>query len=188
MLIVLLAYGPATANVADSISAETLAAVREHRTGTLSRLVIHQEPRAIPEHELRDAEDNPVSLVDHRGKILIVNFWATWCVPCRKEMPALDRLHATLGGESFAVLAINIDRNGLEKSRAFYDEHQIRSLAIHVDPGGKFAAATRVLGLPATLLVDPAGNEIGRLTGEAEWDAPEAIKFFETLLELTATQ
>lgn len=184
----LLTSGLTSARATASTPPEVLVELDELRTGTLSRLVIHPEPRPIPEHELRDEDDKPTSLGDYRGKVLVVNFWATWCVPCRKEMPALDRLHSALGGESFAVLAINIDRNGLEKSRAFYDEHQIEALAIHVDPGGKFAAATRVLGLPATLLVDAAGNEIGRLTGEAEWDAPEVIEFFVTLLAHTATQ
>lgn len=165
---------PALAGTPD---AAQLDRVRETRPSALRHLVIHREAKAIPAHTLHDSTEAATGLDAFGGKLLVVNFWATWCVPCRKEMPALDRLEAALGGDDFAVIAINLDRNGQEKAREFYAEFRLENLAVYTDPRGRFARAAGALGLPATLLVEPGGAEIGRLVGEAAWDAPAVISW-----------
>ena len=104
--------------------------------------------------------------------MVLLNVWATWCAPCREEMPTLDRLQAQLGGDDFHVLPLSIDRAGLGPVQRFYDEIGIRHL------GQSFA----VIGLPTTLLIDRQGRERGRLTGPAEWDSAEAIEQFQTII------
>ncbi len=149
----------------------------------LRHLVIHDSAKPVPAHVLTDGAGDGTDLDALAGRLRVVNFWASWCTPCRKEMPALDRLEAELGGDRFAVVAVSLDREGAGKARGFYEEAGIQHLAIWVDPGQKFAAAAGVLGLPATLVVDRTGSEIARLTGPAEWDTPEVIEFFRQLTE-----
>ena len=164
-----------------SATTETLQEVRDMRLGTVRRLLVHLVGSNVPDHVLIRENGEETSLKDYRGKVLLVNFWATWCPPCRKEMPSLDRLQAELGGEHFEVIAINLDRHGIAMAREFYDEIGIEQLAIHVDPNARFASALRALGLPTSIIVDRDGNEIGRLVGDAEWDAPEALNIFRRL-------
>jgi thiol-disulfide isomerase/thioredoxin len=124
-----------------------------------------------------DAEGRTRSVADFKGKVVLLNVWATWCVPCRTEMPALDRLQASLGGDGFQVVPVSIDRGGLETIRKFYSDIGIRNLAMYVDSSGQVLRQVIAFGLPTTLLIDGAGQEIGRVIGPAEWDAPETIKF-----------
>ena len=105
----------------------------------------------------------------------MLNLWATWCPPCREEMPALDRLQAQLGGKDFEVLALSIDQNGTDKVRGFFDEIGIKSLQIHIDPSARAGFTLAVPGFPTTLLIDRSGREIGRHTGIAKWDSPEIV-------------
>src|SRR5205807_2579664 len=109
-----------------------------------------------------------------------LNLWATWCIPCRKEMPALDALQARLGGPNFEVLAINIDTPASAKPRAWLKEAAIARLAYYADPSAKvfqeLKLAGKVFGLPTTVLVDPAGCEIGTMAGPAEWASEDGIK------------
>jgi thiol-disulfide isomerase/thioredoxin len=114
-------------------------------------------------------------LAEFQGKGLLLNLWATWCVPCRQEMPALDRLQAHLGGPAFEVVALSIDHAGLPAVAAFYQELGLRTLAVYVDPSGSAGRYLGVPGIPATLLVDALGREIGRAFGAKAWDAPEVI-------------
>jgi thiol-disulfide isomerase/thioredoxin len=140
-------------------------------------LVLLDKPNPVAEITFNDAEGHVRSLADFTGKVVLLNVWATWCVPCRTEMPALDRLQANLSGADFEVVPVSIDRGGLEVIRKFYNEIGIRNLAMFVDPSGQVLRQVRALGLPTTLLVDRAGREIGRVTGPAEWDAPEIAEF-----------
>src|SRR3546814_2020452 len=112
---------------------------------------------------------------DLRGKIVLLNIWATWCGPCREEMPTLDRLQARLGGPAFEVVALSIDRAGIGVVSEFYAEISVQHLAKHIDESGKAADELNALGLHTTLLIDPEGREIGRHVGPAAWDAPETI-------------
>jgi thiol-disulfide isomerase/thioredoxin len=119
-----------------------------------------------------------LSLADFAGKTVLLNFWATWCVPCRTEMPALDRLEAAMGGDRFQVVAINLDLNDATRARAFLDNIGVKQLAFYSDPTmGIFAGLKRrglAFGLPTTLLVDGKGCRIGVMEGPAAWDSEDA--------------
>lgn len=135
--------------------------------GPFSRL---SEPRELSELQFLDGAGRVRSLVDFRGKVLLLNVWATWCAPCREEMPALDRLQAALGGSEIEVLALSIDQQGADAVRRFYNEIGIKSLRLYVDPSGRAASVLGAIGVPVTLLVDAGGREIGRHAGPARWD------------------
>lgn len=140
---------------------------------------LHDTPRAVPELRFDDGNGKPLTLANFRGKLVLLNIWATWCGPCREEMPTLDRLQARLGGPDFEVVALSIDRAGIGVVTAFYDEIGIKHLARYIDGSGKAAGQLAAVGLPTTLLIDREGREIGRHVGPAEWDAPAMVTFFE---------
>jgi thiol-disulfide isomerase/thioredoxin len=124
-----------------------------------------------------------MSLADLRGKVVLLNIWATWCAPCRREMPTLDRLQAEIGGPDFEVVALSIDRKGLPVVKEFYEELGLQEVGIYVDPSGKASRELSALGVPTTLLIDREGNELGRLAGPAEWDSPEMVSFIRGYIE-----
>ena len=131
--------------------------------------------KAIPELVFEDGAGRTRSLADFRGKLVVLNLWATWCAPCREEMPALDRLQAQLGGPRFEVLALSVDQQGATLARKFFTEVGVRSLGLYVDPSAQAAFKLGAVGLPSTLLVDGTGREIGRHIGAAKWDSPEVL-------------
>jgi thiol-disulfide isomerase/thioredoxin len=135
------------------------------------------EPRESPTATFLDAEGNEKSLFDFRGKGLVLNFWATWCAPCVKEMPALDRLAAAAGGRGLQVLALSADRAGAPVVRTFYEVNDISHLPVAIDTQGRVARAIGITGLPTTVLYDAAGREVGRVIGVAEWDTPAVLDF-----------
>ena len=112
----------------------------------------------------------------------MLNLWATWCAPCRREMPSLDRLQAKYGGDGLEVIALSLDRGDIAKVRAFFDELAISNLAIYQDPKGRAGRELAAPGLPTTVVIDRAGQEVGRLLGPAEWDSPEALAVIEALM------
>jgi thiol-disulfide isomerase/thioredoxin len=142
--------------------------------------VLRDPPAIVPNLEFADGQGEKRTLADFRGKVVLLNIWATWCLPCRKEMPTLDRLEAVLGGDDFMVLPLSIDRGGAERVKKFYAEIGVQHLPIYVDSSRTANSALDVLGLPATLLIDQRGRELGRLSGAAEWDAPAMISFLES--------
>jgi thiol-disulfide isomerase/thioredoxin len=141
------------------------------------------KPAPIAEITFDDAEGQARKLADFKGKVLLANIWATWCGPCRTEMPALDRLQARLGGSDFEVIPVSIDRGGIEAIRKFYSEIGVRNLAMYIDPSGQVLRQTHALGLPTTLLIDRSGQEIGRVIGPVEWDAPEIPEFLSSFIQ-----
>jgi len=143
---------------------------------------LHDTPRAMRSAPFVDGEGHDLTLADFRGRVVLLNVWATWCAPCREEMPTLDRLQAQLGGDDFHVLPLSIDRAGLDPVRRFYEEIGIRHLDMYLAEDIRAMTAFAVIGLPTTLLIDRQGRERGRLTGPAEWDSAEAIAQFRTLL------
>ena len=122
------------------------------------------------------------TLNDFRGKGVVVNFWATWCAPCVKEMPALDRLAAEVSGDGIVVLPLSSDRGGADVVSKFYAKRGITSLPVMIDDKSRLARAVGIPGLPTTILYDAEGLEIGRVLGTAEWDAPESIAFLRECL------
>ncbi len=148
--------------------------------GEVAALVLAETPRRVPDLGFRDASGKPVQLADFRGRTVLINLWATWCVPCRKEMPALDRLARQMSGADFAVVAINLDARDPEKPRRFLSEVGVQKLAYYEDSSnGVFNELKRVgraIGLPTSILVDRKGCEIGYLAGPAEWSSEDAIK------------
>ncbi len=142
---------------------------------TTENLILHDSPRPLPEIQFTDAEGRSVSLADFRDKIVLLNIWATWCPPCVREMPTLDRIQVQLGGEDFEVVALSIDHAGLKVVRPFFDRIGIQHLAMYIDSSGKASRDLGLLGLPTSLLIDRAGREFGRLNGPAEWDSPEMV-------------
>jgi thiol-disulfide isomerase/thioredoxin len=141
------------------------------------KFAVHEAPIPVPEIDFEDSTAQPRTLADFRGKVVLLNIWATWCVPCRKEMPTLDRLQAKLGGPDFEVVALSIDRAGPDAVRKFFTEVGIEHLALNIDASSKAMFRLGVFGLPTTLLIDRDGMEVGRLIGPAEWDSPEMVEF-----------
>lgn len=128
----------------------------------------------VAELEFLDGEGQTVRLSDFRGKVVLLNLWATWCVPCREEMPALDALQAAMGSDKFQVLALSVDKDGLEMARAFLKEIKVTHLALYNDPTSGANFKVKGYGLPTTLLIAPDGEEIGRIVGPAEWNSDPA--------------
>ncbi len=133
------------------------------------------DPDDIAEVRFVDADGRPMSLADFRGKQVLLNIWATWCGPCLEEMPTLDRLQARLGGPDFEVVALSIDREGVDVVRDFYAELDLQALRIYVDTSTMAPINLNVLGVPTTLLLDGNGREIGRYTGPTEWDGEAVV-------------
>ncbi len=144
--------------------------------------ILHEAPKPIATITFEDDQGRQRNLAEFRDKIVLLNIWATWCGPCRREMPSLDRLHGLLGGADFEVIALSIDRAGLEAVRKFYTDVGVRRLAIYTDSSGKATRELATVGVPATLLIDRAGRELGRLLGPAEWDEPDIVQFLKRVI------
>lgn len=155
--------------------------------GALQGFVVHPMPKVVPEIHFQDMEGRMRTLGDFRGKIVLVNIWATWCGPCREEMPTLDRLQAELGGPDFEVVALSIDRGGFDVIAKFFAEVGVQDLPMYLDSDMAASSALSAVGLPTSLLIDRDGTEIGRLIGPATWDAPEMVEFIRSRLSKKST-
>ncbi|WP_169728361.1 TlpA family protein disulfide reductase [Geminicoccus roseus] len=140
------------------------------------------ERTALPEIKYLDESGNETDLSALQGRVVVLNLWATWCAPCRTEMPSLDRLQAKYPKEEVLVLALSVDRAPAEKVQAFMDEVGAEHLTIGRDPTVKAARLLGAPGLPATIVIDQEGLEVGRLLGIAEWDGPQATALIDELL------
>ncbi|MCL4798928.1 MAG: TlpA family protein disulfide reductase [Burkholderiales bacterium] len=146
------------------------------------RMTLQAEPRPLPPLDMRDAKGERVPLERFRGKVVLLNVWATWCGPCRVEMPTLERLQARLGGPGFEVVALSTDVGGAKAVREFYDSLGIERLAIYVEGEGNVLTTLGSPGLPTTLVVDAEGREVARALGGADWEAPEVERLIRSLL------
>jgi thiol-disulfide isomerase/thioredoxin len=148
--------------------------------GEVAALAVAHTPFRVPNVAFKDAEGHERTLADWRGRTILLNLWATWCVPCRREMPALDALQKDLGGADFEVVAVNIDTRDPAKPLAFLKEVGVTHLAYYSDQSAKvfqdLKLAGKVFGMPTTLIVDRSGCEIGEMAGPAEWASADGVK------------
>lgn len=166
---------PDNAPLQASLASPAAAAVsRELATGAMAAFLVKPERMAVGDVAFSDGAGGAVELSDWTGKVALVNLWATWCGPCRKEMPDLAKLQAELGSSGFEVVAISVDRKGAEASSAFLKETGADALKLYVQPEGTILNDLQAVGLPVTLLIDRQGREIGRLLGPADWASTEA--------------
>jgi thiol-disulfide isomerase/thioredoxin len=154
--------------------------------GDVAAMAVASKPLRVPDLAFYDAGGGEKRLADWNGRTILLNLWATWCVPCRKEMPALDALQRELGGPAFEVVAVNIDTRDPDKPRTWLKEVGVTRLAYYADPSAKVFQDLKVIGrafgMPTTLLVDPARCEIGTVAGPAEWASEDALKLVKTAL------
>jgi len=154
--------------------------------GEVAAVKVADEARKLPELAFRDASGQPKSLANWRGRTVLLNLWATWCVPCRKEMPALDALQDKLGGPDFEVVAVNIDTRNLEKPKNWLQEAGVNHLAYYSDANAKIfqdlKAVGKAIGMPTSLLVDADGCELASLAGPAEWASDDGLKLVRAAL------
>jgi thiol-disulfide isomerase/thioredoxin len=151
-------------------------------------LSVFDRPRALPEIRFADAQGRQLTLADFRGRVVLLNVWATWCAPCRKEMPTLDRLQAKLGGKDFVVVPLSIDRDGAAAVNRFYHQLGLKNLGTYVDSSGMASHALTLPGVPTTLLIDRDGREIARKMGPAEWDGAKMVALVKRTMERPADQ
>lgn len=176
---------------AAELDAAEIAALKAARTGDMEKLIVHDAPRPRLETAFETGSGEKRTIADWEGKVVLLNFWATWCPPCRKEMPSLDRLQAEMGGEGFEVVALSMDRASTERIEAFYAEvpqaegapWTVSNLAVYREPTLRIGAEGGVLGLPVTLVLDREGREVARLQGEAEWDSDRAKAMLRAIIE-----
>jgi thiol-disulfide isomerase/thioredoxin len=156
--------------------------------GELAAVRSADEARKLPDLAFHDASGEPKTLSDWHGRTVLLNLWATWCVPCRKEMPALDALQEKMGGPDFEVVAVNIDTRNLDKPKTWLGEVGVNHLTYYSDSNAKvfqdLKSAGKAIGMPTTLLVDPNGCEIASLAGPAEWAGADALKLVSTATAL----
>jgi thiol-disulfide isomerase/thioredoxin len=154
--------------------------------GEVAAVNVARKPLRIPDLAFQDASGKPVTLDHWRGRTVLLNLWATWCVPCRKEMPALDALEARLGGPDFQVVAVNIDTRDPNKPKAFLKEIGVSKLDYFTDPDAKvfqdLKSIGRAFGMPTTLLIGKSGCELGTIAGPAEWSSDDAVKLIKAAI------
>ncbi len=182
-----MSHGTGNAQEQSCAAAKPLAAtLKPFAKGELAGVLTPETPKALPNLAFLSPEGKPMTLSDLRGKTVLLNLWATWCAPCRKEMPDLDKLQATLGGTDFEVVAVSIDQRNLDKPKAFLQEIGVSKLAYYSDPSAKIfqalKAVDRAFGMPTTLLIDKNGCELGYLAGPAHWASDDAFAMIKAAL------
>lgn len=155
-------------------------------TGQIAAIQTPAQPKPLPPLSFQGPDGKTLSLDDFRGRTVLLNLWATWCAPCRHEMPALDTVQAQLGGTDFEVVAVAIDTRNPERARGWLADNKVEKLAFYADPSAKIfqdlKGAGKAFGMPTTLLIDPNGCELGYLAGPAEWASPEALIYLKAAL------
>jgi thiol-disulfide isomerase/thioredoxin len=165
-----------------SATAPAASGANKLSTGATTTFVFKEPRTPLPDVQFVNGAGKPVTLKDWRGKVVLLNLWATWCSPCRAEMPALDRLEAALGSDKFEVVALAVDKSGLEGASKFLAETKAGKLKLYADPTARQGNELKVIGMPTSILIDAEGREVGRLIGPAEWDSPEARRLIESIL------
>lgn len=174
LLLTTLVTAPAIAQQAD---------IAELREGDMRKLVIHSEARPVTAKPFVTTDGEEQTLAQFEGQVVLLNFWATWCAPCRKEMPALDALNIDMGGDDFQVVTVATGRNSPAAMRRFFEETDVQSLPLYNDPKQAIARDMAVLGLPITVLIDRSGKEIARLQGDADWSSDSAKAILQAVID-----
>lgn len=151
--------------------------------GAIAAFIAPAEARPVPALTFKNEAGAETSLAAFKGKVVLLNLWATWCAPCRAEMPALNALQKELGGADFEVVALSLDLKGIEVARQFLTEVKADALTPYIDDSAKTLNILQAPGLPTTLLIDREGRELGRLLGPAEWHSPEAKALIKAAVE-----
>jgi len=170
------------------LTAGDRAEIEALREGDMRKLVIHDEAKDPLEVEILSPLGAPMRFSDFEGPVVLVNMWATWCPPCLKEMPSLDRLAAALKDEGVDVVTVNVERGGREKAAEWLDRMNLFELGAYADESMRLGRATGVLGLPTTLILDAEGRELARLQGDAEWDTEEAKTLLRRLAAMLSAE
>lgn len=139
--------------------------------------LVWETPRPVPELHFEAGEGTPLTLANFQDKVVLLNIWATWCAPCREEMPTLDSLQAELGGDRFEVVALSMDHAGIEVVQDFYRKVGVGHLRQYIDPTAMAGSTLGVVGVPTTLLLDSQGRELGRLVGATDWNTPIMVSY-----------
>jgi len=178
--------GDAAKNAACRPAVEMARKLAPFAHGEVAAVNVAKTPLKVPDLAFEDASGKRMTLADFHGRTLLLNLWATWCVPCRKEMPALDALEQKLGGPGFAVVAVNIDTRDSDKPKTFLKDIGVKNLTYYADPTAKtfqdLKAVGRAFGMPTSLLVDSQGCELGNIAGPAEWASDDAIKLVQAAI------
>ncbi len=143
---------------------------------------LHARPRQQVDLRFQDSEGRPTDLAAYRGRLVLLNIWATWCAPCREELPTLDALQAQLGGPGFTVIALSIDKGGLPVAQPFLERIGVTNLRAFADNFGEATDRYAATGVPLVLVIDPQGREIGRRLGRATWDNPATVALLRRLI------
>lgn len=143
-------------------------------TGQMTAFVFKDAPQPVADIAFLDGTGASRSLSEWRGRTVVLNLWATWCAPCKTEMPSLERLQDALAGTKAEVIALAVDRTGLEGARQFFRDAKLERLPLYADPTGKTGMTLKAVGMPTTIVLNADGLEVGRLVGPAEWDSPDA--------------
>ncbi|MGV6850365.1 MAG: TlpA family protein disulfide reductase [Marinibacterium sp.] len=167
---------------ANAAQATDIAALEALRAGDMKKLAFHSKVKPVSDATFVREDGTDGRLADFRGKYILLNFWATWCAPCRKEMPHLAELQDAFGGDAFQVVTLATGRNSPAGIQKFFDQIGVDNLPRHQDPKQAVAREMGVLGLPITVLIDPEGNEIARLVGDADWHSDSAQAIVAALL------
>lgn len=166
-------------------AAQSLAALDRKADGSrILNLILPEAPQPLPSISFVDAEGRTKTLADFRGTVTAVHFWATWCGPCRTELPTVDYLQREIGGPDFAVLALSLDRDGASVVEEYYASIGISDLPIYVDEGMASARTLRVIGLPYTIFVDREGREVARVLGDRDWSDPDVVALVRKLVAM----
>jgi thiol-disulfide isomerase/thioredoxin len=163
-------------------TAETTGFSKALATGPMAGVVIHPSRKTLGAFTFKDETGKELDLSAWKGRVVLLNLWATWCTPCRKEMPDIAKLQKELGSADFEVVALSVDRKGLEASQAFLKDIGADNLKTYTDQTSSSLAAIQALGLPATILIDRRGQEAARILGPAEWASPEAQAMIKALI------
>lgn len=183
LLYAALTFG-ANQGFAQTITPDIRTSLMEMRHGDMRKLKIQPAPQAAVLTPFTTPAGETHTLAESNGKIRVLNFWATWCFPCREEMPTLDNLQKQLGSENFAVMPVATGHNDLGGIARFWDQAGVTTLPVLLDPDSSLSAEFGAIGLPLTVILDRDGQEIARLTGGADWTSESALNIINTLLSL----